>query len=189
MRLTRGRTFLIGLVAGAAVAAGGTALARESVSVIHGCYKKQNGQLRIVNASATCLSSEKAISWNKQGAQGPQGLPGPAGTAKAYARFVFGSGLDMTRTHGFAAVSTLEPGLYCLTPSTGVDVNSSVAVGAYAVTGKLTTGVSRIPVVHIVYGAADCAPGNLEVQTGGDEPPNGGFFDQHALNGWSVIVP
>ena len=154
--------------------------------MIHGCYKNVNGQLRIVDASAKCRPSESSISWNKKGPQGPAG---PAGTAKAYARFVFGSGLDMARTHGFDSVSTLAPGLYCLKPSAGIDVNSSVAVGAYAVTGKLTTGLSQIPVVHIVYSAPDCASGNLEVQTGGDEPANGGFFDQHALNGWSVIVP
>ena len=41
--------------------------------------KKNNGQLRIVNAGTNCLPSETAISWNAVGPQGPQGEQGPSG--------------------------------------------------------------------------------------------------------------
>ena len=50
--------------------------------VICGCYKKQNGQLRIVNSPNDCRPSEVAISWNligPEGPQGPQGEQGPVG--------------------------------------------------------------------------------------------------------------
>jgi collagen triple helix repeat protein len=51
--------------------------------VINGCYKTQNGQLRVIDpASASCLPSETAISWNRTGptgARGPTGPPGPMG--------------------------------------------------------------------------------------------------------------
>jgi hypothetical protein len=48
--------------------------------VINGCYKSQNGQLRLIDpATDHCLPSEKAISWSQTGPQGPPGPTGPAG--------------------------------------------------------------------------------------------------------------
>lgn len=48
--------------------------------VINGCYKAQNGQLRLIDpATDQCLPSEKPISWNQTGTQGPPGPTGPAG--------------------------------------------------------------------------------------------------------------
>ena len=48
--------------------------------VINGCYKSQNGQLRLIDpATDHCLPSETAISWNQTGTQGPPGPTGPAG--------------------------------------------------------------------------------------------------------------
>jgi hypothetical protein len=48
--------------------------------VINGCYKAQNGQLRLIDpATDHCLPSEKPISWNQTGTQGPPGPTGPKG--------------------------------------------------------------------------------------------------------------
>ena len=48
--------------------------------VINGCYKAQNGQLRVIDpATDHCLPSEKSISWSQTGPQGPPGPTGPAG--------------------------------------------------------------------------------------------------------------
>jgi hypothetical protein len=55
----------------------------DSKGVIHGCYKTQNGQLRVID-SGSCDSSETALSWSQtrpQGPPGPQGLQGPQGPA------------------------------------------------------------------------------------------------------------
>jgi hypothetical protein len=49
--------------------------------VIHGCYSKRGGSLRVVAASAKCARSESAISWNQQGPRGPVGAKGAAGQA------------------------------------------------------------------------------------------------------------
>jgi Collagen triple helix repeat (20 copies) len=48
--------------------------------VINGCYKAQNGQLRVIDpATGHCLPSETAISWSQTGPQGSRGPTGPAG--------------------------------------------------------------------------------------------------------------
>jgi hypothetical protein len=49
---------------------------------LYGCYKKINGQLRLVNDLRECSASEVTVSWSQIGPiglQGPQGDPGPAG--------------------------------------------------------------------------------------------------------------
>jgi Collagen triple helix repeat (20 copies) len=51
-----------------------------SGGVITGCYKSQNGQLRLIDpASDSCHPSETPISWSQTGPQGPQGPAGPPG--------------------------------------------------------------------------------------------------------------
>src|SRR5690242_3610856 len=74
----------------------------DSSGVIHGCYQKQNGTLRIVDDPNSCKDPEAAIAWSftgpqgiqgpsgpqgiqgPQGLQGPQGVQGPAGPSDAY---------------------------------------------------------------------------------------------------------
>jgi hypothetical protein len=61
--------------------------------VINGCYKTQNGQLRVIDpATDHCLPSETAISWSQTGptgsrgatgARGPTGPKGPTGSTGA----------------------------------------------------------------------------------------------------------
>jgi hypothetical protein len=61
------------------VVAGGLALATipDAAGVLHGCYMKSSGQLRVIdNAVSGCKPNETAISWN---AQGPPGVPGTPG--------------------------------------------------------------------------------------------------------------
>ena len=66
---------LFALVGGVAYATiGGSAN-----GVINGCYKSQNGQLRVVDPGTSCSSSEEAISWNQTGPQGGQGPKGDKG--------------------------------------------------------------------------------------------------------------
>ena len=52
----------------------------DSNGVIHGCYKKSGGTLRIIDDGVSqCDKGEIAVSWNQTGPQGLQGLQGPAG--------------------------------------------------------------------------------------------------------------
>lgn len=48
--------------------------------VITACYKRSNGNLRIIDpATSSCSNDESLISWSQVGPQGPQGPQGPAG--------------------------------------------------------------------------------------------------------------
>jgi hypothetical protein len=86
-RLTfrRTRWLLLGTVLGA-VLAGGAAATLASIpdagGVIHGCYQKNVGNLRVIDPAAgeRCRPPEIAISWSQTG---PQGLQGPKGDTGA----------------------------------------------------------------------------------------------------------
>lgn len=65
-------TVLAGSVAWAAIPGPG--------GVIKGCFKLNNGQLRVIDSAAVCDASETTITWNQAGQQGPPGPPGEDGT-------------------------------------------------------------------------------------------------------------
>jgi hypothetical protein len=60
----------------AALGIGVSAAIPDPNGVIHGCYKQNNGDLRLVDDPSQCQNSESAIFWNQQGIQGEQGPPG-----------------------------------------------------------------------------------------------------------------
>ena len=74
---------LAAVVAGlAAVASASAALGAipDGGGVIHGCFKKSGGTVRVIDtASTSCDANETPLDWNSQGPQGPQGAPGPKG--------------------------------------------------------------------------------------------------------------
>ena len=82
MKMGLRRTLVI-VSAAVVVAAGIAQLTQASVGsggVIQGCYKTQNGQLRVIDpATQVCLPSETLISWSQTGPVGPQGPQGPQG--------------------------------------------------------------------------------------------------------------
>lgn len=53
----------------------------DANGVIHGCYKKSGGTLRVIDDAVTQCDSraEIPIQWNQTGPQGPQGPAGPQG--------------------------------------------------------------------------------------------------------------
>ncbi|HEY2354789.1 MAG TPA: collagen-like protein [Gaiellaceae bacterium] len=82
LRLLSTAAVLLGVAVGASYATSSMRPAVTSTAVIHACVKKSGGAVRIVSATAHCLSTEKAMTWNVQGLQGvagPQGLPGAKG--------------------------------------------------------------------------------------------------------------
>jgi hypothetical protein len=65
-------------------AIGGIAYATipDSSGVIHSCYKKSGGAVRVIdNATTNCSSGETSLNWNVTGPPGSPGPPGPPGPA------------------------------------------------------------------------------------------------------------
>jgi hypothetical protein len=86
----RHRRTLIALAAGALlVLVGGVAWAAipdSNDSEIHACFKKKQGQLRVIDAEGgvTCGPAEQELVWNQKG---PTGAPGPRGPSNGYSRW------------------------------------------------------------------------------------------------------
>jgi hypothetical protein len=99
-----------------ALAAGGIAYASipDANGVIHGCYAKINGQLRVIDPSlgGACTSSEKPLNWNQTGPTGPRG-PSDAYLASDGGKTI---GQDPTTLVSL----TLPAGNYTLIAKTGV---------------------------------------------------------------------
>jgi hypothetical protein len=109
---------LAGGVAWAASGSGGT--------LIHGCYAKRSGALRVV---ARCKHGEKSLSWNQSGPEGREGARGsrgetgasgasgqtggggPAGPSDIYAAGKATGALSPTEYTSYAQL-TLPPGSY-----------------------------------------------------------------------------
>ena len=70
-------------IVGIALVVGGIAYAAipDGSGVIHGCYQKNQGTLRVIDTGTTqtCSSSEAPLTWSQTGPQGQQGIQGPKG--------------------------------------------------------------------------------------------------------------
>jgi hypothetical protein len=66
---------IVGVLAGAALAGGGYAIAASSSSVIHACINRKTRVVTIPK-SGRCGSGSSAIAWNQVGPRGPAGVTG-----------------------------------------------------------------------------------------------------------------
>ena len=81
------RRHYIGLLA-LFVALGGTSFAAvKSIvgrdGVIHGCYVRKSGSLRVVSPGRQCRHNESAVAWSRDGRPGVPGIAGPQGPTGA----------------------------------------------------------------------------------------------------------
>jgi hypothetical protein len=83
MKIKRSMRFWIVSAAAAAVFAGAAyATIPGSDGVIHACYAKSGGALRVIDASVTnCKAGETSLDWSQEGLPGPKGDPGEPGPA------------------------------------------------------------------------------------------------------------
>jgi hypothetical protein len=71
---------LLALTTGGAYATGVLGSPVDADGVIHGCYQKYNGTLRLVAADdPACRTSEQQIAWSRTGPQGEKGDTGEKG--------------------------------------------------------------------------------------------------------------
>lgn len=91
--LSRGGRLLVALVVGGALFGIATAVQADipDGGVIHACYQKNNGQLRVIDSTAgqACNPAEKSLTWSQvgptgaKGATGARGATGPKGATGA----------------------------------------------------------------------------------------------------------
>jgi hypothetical protein len=73
----------VGAVLALAGAAAGVAVAQipDANGIVHSCYARSGGAIRIVDEGVACKNGETALSWNQKGQAGPAGPAGAAGPA------------------------------------------------------------------------------------------------------------
>lgn len=105
----------------------------DSNGVIHGCYKKSGGTLRLIDdPTAQCDSrAEMLISWNQTGPQGPQGPAGPQGPQGPQGP----AGYSLaTRATGSA---TMPPGQYTQI------LSRDLPAGNWVISARATVGMDQ----------------------------------------------
>src|SRR5947209_7455376 len=91
----RGSRFAALVMVGAVLAVAGGAFASipDGGGVLHGCYNKINGLLRVIDVpSQHCRRGEQAVSWSQTGPQGAQGIQGVQGNPGLVWRGTWGAG-------------------------------------------------------------------------------------------------
>ena len=97
---------------------------------IDACVKKQNGQVRILDAGQACLPSEEAVSWSVQGPNGDTGPAGPQGpkgdkgdTGAQGAPGEPGGGASLTSPNGLFHIEITNDGVFIRGPGGTVYVD------------------------------------------------------------------
>jgi len=121
--------WLVGAVVAASLAGTAYATIPGGDGVIHGCYMKSGGTLRVIDGSVTkCKSTETSLDWSQRGVPGPQGAQGEKGDAGEPGPPGPAGGVD---SFGTSNDSNIPPSL---TPGAFVTVVSKeVPAGNYAV--------------------------------------------------------
>ncbi len=109
----------------------------SSDGLIYGCYKKINGQLRIVGGPGQCRPSELSIFWNQTGPPGPQGPPGPPPTLWITRQNPESPPVDLTGAGVQVLALNVPAGTYAISAKVSV-ANSSALVSAASC--ELSTG-------------------------------------------------
>ncbi len=134
---------------------------------ISGCFKKNHGQLRVIDPSAGghCLPSEQPLTWNQTGPTGATGATGPTGPAGPTGPTGATGATGATGPQGPAGT----PGTSFLAGSSGGELSSGnngpgcggfIGVGSCAPTRDVVTQVVPIGgTVHDLYVQLSAAPG------------------------------
>jgi hypothetical protein len=163
----------------AAAALGGAAIAYAAIpdhaGVIHACYRKDGGALRIVDSEKgqKCMALESELVWNQRGTQGPpgdQGRPGatgptgpagpqgPPGTSGVRAWISYGLNGDGARQN-VTRVDDLGNGLYCVLLDPSIDPTTTAPI----VTPAAGTGFGAITATVVPAGCDSNGTG-IQVQ-------------------------
>src|SRR5215212_6042895 len=83
VRITRKTLAVAAALAAVFAVSAAYAAIPDGGGVIHGCYDKGSGQVRVTDSQTNvpkgCTTKEQSLNWNQQGPQGNPGAPGPKG--------------------------------------------------------------------------------------------------------------
>ena len=137
-----------------------TKLTQLAISTLKG----QKGDRGAKGASGARGATGSTGSKGERGATGPQGPQGAAGNPGAFATVLSTPTPAFKGTHpGFLSVERpagVPTGIYCLTPTNGVDLSHPLASANW-----LDSAVSGVFVEPLAGAGPDCAPNQLEVIT------------------------
>jgi hypothetical protein len=136
-KLIKPALFALAIV-GALLVAGGIAYATipDGSGVIHACYQKNQGALRVIDTdkAQTCSSSESTLTWSQTGPQGQQGPPGPTGPSDVWSVDGYDKGfqnLPFQTPVNLATTSTLPAGSYFVQAETEAENILSVSTAYF----------------------------------------------------------
>jgi hypothetical protein len=162
------RLSLIVLVVGVGVAVGGIAYAAipDSGGLIHGCYNKNSGNLRVIDTSGKgCTTSEKALNWNQTGLTGATGPSGSAGPTSLEVGDL-GSVTDTPQEVLSHTVTAQEAGLTLMTASVILADKDGTTGGSTAVNCFLKVNADvGVTYEQAVSDNGSAAYGNTDGQT------------------------
>ena len=133
----------VGIVLGVAVAS-----IPDSSGVIHACYGKITGNVRVVESASQCTGLEMPINWNQTGQPGPQGPAGPPGPSGVATRFAHVTSQGVLTTGNATSAERLDPGVYRIefgTDLTGcIGTASSGLAAVDATDSSLANGIAMV---------------------------------------------
>ena len=165
---TRTAAFVVVVVAAVSVA---YASLPDSNGVIHGCYQKNNGQLRVIYpAVSSCSPSETPLQWSQTGPQGPVGPQGPEGPQGPQGAQGPQGPSDSTAFGGFSEVGGGNEGV---PDALGTVGKLQLPPGKYAIFAKITIDFFEADsdaerVICRLIAESDVDSGRLGTNEGGD---------------------
>jgi hypothetical protein len=134
--------------------------------VIHGCYAKKTGSLRVLPRGKACARSERGIAWNRMGPIGPSGVPGPAGIP----------GTNGTNgkngTNGANGATNLIVRTHVLTAQSA-EFTVPCNAGERAISGGVSRSdgsATNVDVVNQSAPAVESSPTSMHIAQAGDTP-------------------
>jgi hypothetical protein len=137
-RLTRPTSVAVLALIALALSLGGVAFGSASNKVVKACASKKTGALRL-SKNGRCKRSEKAVSWNKQGAPGTNGTNG---AVAGYSALQSGN-LDITADTSYAQVlsKALPAGNFIVNAKAELSAINNSATGSVEARCELVDGV------------------------------------------------
>jgi hypothetical protein len=177
------------VAAAAVVATGAVFIAQAAIpdgdGVIHACYQKTTGDLRVVDDQNSCKNTETPLAWGQtgpegpQGDEGPQGPEGPSGLSHAY-HVVANTQISRDFEDEIATLTPLPAGSYVVWANVNV-VGDDSGLGMVCV--LRVNGDASHPIIPVgytpMYSGRDDQFGFAAMATVVTVPTDGGSIGVH----------